>query len=137
MKLRSSPPRLDQPALTPQPGSSRRVGERASVSIDELLALRRVDLVVPPELAGELGHPAMHAPVGGDHLRLGPPPAVSSEPAFVRRAVGGLVDTYERRRSLPAQASADGAVREAKMIAVLAQLHRLQLEINATAQKPA
>lgn len=137
MKLWSSPPRLAQPSLDPSPSRPPRAGEHGSVSIDELLALRRVDLVVPPELAGELGHPVMHAPVGGDHLRLGPPPPVGSEPAFVRRAVGGLVDAFERRRSLPAQTSPEGAVNEARMIAVLAQLHRLQLEISATAQKPA
>lgn len=135
MKLFHSPQISSPSSSISQHRPSARTPASTGVSIDELLALRHLDLVVPPELAGELGHPAMHAPVGGDHLRLGPAPFVSSEPAFVRRAVGGLVETYERRRSLPAQASAEGAVSEAKMIAVLAQLHRLQLEINSSAQK--
>lgn len=135
MSLRLLPqlsPRTESPA-GPRPGPS--PSSSSAVSVDELLALRGVDLVVSPELAGELGHPTMHAPVGGDHLRLGPPPAVSSEPAFVHRAVGAMLDLYEKGRSLPAQASAEGAVSEARMIAVLTQLHRLQLEIHATARR--
>jgi hypothetical protein len=137
MKLHASPAAVT-PSAHPSPRSlALRSGPSNAVSIEELLALRQLDLVVPPELAGELQHPAMHAPVGGDHLRLGPPPLINAEPAEVRRAVGGIIETFERRRSLPAQASANGAVSEAKMIAVLAQLHRLQLEITAAARKVA
>ena len=137
MKLRLSAIAHPPSSAVSTPVQPKAPSVSGGVSIEELLALRQVDLVVAPELAGELSHPTMFPPVGGDHLRLGPPPEINSEPSAVRRAIGGLLETFEHRRSLPASGSANAAVSEAKMIAVLAQLHRLQIEITAAARRVA
>jgi hypothetical protein len=102
------------------------------VMIDELEALRSLDLVAPPEAVPELPEAAseLRAPPSSDRLRLGPPPMRAKEGYALYQSMGRAVACFEACGGSPIAADERALVAEARLMTLVRGIHALEHQIR-------
>src|SRR5688572_21805580 len=108
------------------------------IAVDELQALASVDLVAPPELIADSPMSRAFGRNEALAMNLGPMEFPPATPQERNQAITRLVTAHSEKRSAPvSSANQQDVVREARMVVLVGQIHRLCQEIASRSRRPA
>jgi hypothetical protein len=104
-------------------------GLAAGVAVSELRALQSVDLVAGPELLDDSIHPRFQAQKTADLDRLGPMKTATRDQKTVVRSLGRFLRNGQEQVTA-VSSKADDVVKEARLRAVVEQIHNMRTLIR-------